>query len=186
MFVRPNYRIENKLYKQGHKNIAGLDEVGRGAWAGPVVAAAVILPPKLKIKGLRDSKLLTSIKRDKLCIFINKNALAIGVGIVSEKVIDKKGIIEATRQAFLRAINKLLIETNYLLVDGIKIFEHKLPLEFFIKGDNRVNSIAAASVVAKVTRDNILKDYHNKYPEYGFDLHKGYGTKQHRRGFDKY
>jgi ribonuclease HII len=182
----PNYKVENRLYKQGYKSIAGLDEVGRGAWAGPIVAAAVVLPPRLKIKGLRDSKLLTPDKRDRLCIFIKKNALAIGVGVISERVIDERGIIEANRQAFLEAINKLRLEVDYLLVDGIKIFEYKLPVDFLIRGDSGVTSIAAASVVAKVTRDNILKDYHNKYPQYGFDLHKGYGTRQHKRMLDRY
>jgi ribonuclease HII len=186
MFIKPTYRIENKLYQQGYKNIAGLDEAGRGAWAGPVVAAAVALPPKLKIIGLRDSKLLSPNKRDKLYSFINKNALSIGVGIVSEKIIDKFGIIVATRRAFLRALEKVSFKVDYLLVDGTEIFKHKLPIDFLIKGDNRVMSIAAASIIAKVTRDSILKDYHNKYPKYGFNLHKGYGTKQHRRRLNKY
>lgn len=186
MLLRPTYRKEGRLYKKGYQNIAGLDEAGRGAWAGPVVAAAVVLPLKLKIKGLRDSKLLNPDKRDKLHIFINKNALGIGIGIVSEKVIDEKGIIQATRQAFLQAIKKLPIDSDYLLIDGIKIFDHQLPLEFLIKGDNKVVSIAAASIIAKVTRDNILKDYHNQYPNYGFESHKGYGTRMHKKCLDKY
>lgn len=186
MILRPTYRIENKLYKQGYRNIAGLDEAGRGAWAGPVVAAAVVLPSKLRIKGLRDSKLLSPDKREKLYIFIQKNALGTGVGIVSEKVIDQQGIIEATRRAFLQAINKLSVELDYLLVDGVKIFEHQLPYQFLIKGDNRVMSIAAASVIAKVTRDSILRDYHNQYPNYGFHEHKGYGTKKHQQVLDEH
>ena len=186
MFTRPNYRIENKLYKKGYKSIAGLDEAGRGSWAGPVVAAAVVLPPKLKVPGLRDSKLLSPAKRDKLHIYINKNAIGVGVGIVSEKIIDEQGIITATRQAFLQALEKLSTEIDYLLVDGIRIFKYKLPVDFLIKGDNRVMSIAAASVIAKVTRDSILRDYHDKYPKYGFDLHKGYGTRKHKDMLDKH
>lgn len=183
---RPTYRIENRLYKQGYQKIAGLDEAGRGAWAGPVVAAAVVLPPKLKIPGLRDSKLLRPDKRAKLQIYINKNALGVGVGIVSEKVIDEQGIIAATRQAFLEAVRKLPIDIDYLLVDGVKIFEHQAPTNFLIRGDRRVVSIAAASVIAKVARDNILREYHREYPDYGFDVHKGYGTKQHMAMLDKH
>lgn len=186
MFIKPTYKVENKLYKLGFKNIAGLDEVGRGAWAGPVVAAAVILPPKLKIKGLKDSKLLTSKKREELFIFINKNALRIGLGIISEKIIDEKGIISATRQAFLQAIEQLSNKADYLLVDGIKIFDHELPLKFFIKGDQKIMSIAAASIIAKVSRDNILKKYDKKYPKYGFSRHKGYGTILHKKNIFNY
>jgi ribonuclease HII len=119
---RPTWRIENKLQRQGYKSIAGLDEAGRGSWAGPVVAAAVVLPPKLKILGLRDSKLLNPMKRDKLHMYINKNAVGVGVGIVGEKLIDKLGIIAATRQAFLEALKKLSAEVDYLLVDGVPIF----------------------------------------------------------------
>ena len=107
MFILPNYKIENELYRQGYRNIAGLDEAGRGAWAGPVVAAAVGLPPKLKIKGLRDSKLLSPKQREELFVVIKKNALAIGVGIMSEKIIDSEGIIGATRRAFLAAAEKI-------------------------------------------------------------------------------
>lgn len=186
MIVGPTYRYENRLRKKGYNNIVGLDEAGRGAWAGPVVAAAVVLPPKLRIKGLRDSKLLSPARREKLHIYIQKNALSIGIGIVSEKIIDEKGIIEATRSAFLKAINKLPLEGDYLLVDGLKLFEHNTPYEFLIKGDTRVASIAAASIIAKVTRDYILMDYHRQYPDYGFDVHKGYGTKKHREAINKY
>ncbi len=186
MLGRPTWRIENKLYRRGYKSIAGLDEAGRGAWAGPVVAAAVVLPARLKVPGLRDSKLLRPAKRDKLHIYINKNALSVGVGIVGEGVIDKLGIIAATRQAFLEALKNLSVDVEYLLVDGVPIFDYKLPVDFLIKGDNRVMSIAAASVMAKVTRDNILRDYHSKYPEYGFDAHKGYGTKMHRKTLRKH
>ncbi|NMB48188.1 ribonuclease HII [Candidatus Kuenenbacteria bacterium] len=186
MLIYPNYKIEKELWRRGFRGVAGLDEAGRGAWAGPVVAAAVVLPQNLKINGLKDSKLLTPKKREELFIVINKQALAVGVGIISEQVIDKEGIIAATRQAFITAIEKIKDRVDYLLADGIKIFEHALPTEFYIKGDRKILSVAAASVVAKVTRDNILKDYHQKYPVYGFDQHKGYGTSEHERKLDQH
>ena len=181
MFTRPTYKIENQLYKNGLMKIAGLDEAGRGAWAGPVVAAAVILPPRLGIKGLNDSKLLSPEQREKLYLIIVKNAIAVGTGIISEKLIDSAGIINATRQAFLAAITGIKEQPDYLLIDGIKIFDHHLPSEFLIKGDRRAASIAAASIVAKVTRDHLLIKYHREYPDYGFDQHKGYGTPAHRK-----
>jgi len=182
----PTYKYENKLYKQGYQNIAGLDEAGRGAWAGPVVAAAVILPARMKIAGIRDSKLLSPQQREKLAVYINKQALAIGLGIISEKVIDQQGIIPATRKAFLAAVERLREKVDYLLIDGIRIFDHRLPNEFLVRGDRLVVSIAAASIVAKVVRDNILRDYHQHYPQYGFDLHKGYGTRLHKERLDEY
>jgi len=180
MFINPTYKIENKLFRQGFRNIAGLDEAGRGAWAGPIVASAVILPPKLKIIGLRDSKLLSPGRREALYVNIKKNAVGIGIGIVSEKIIDNQGIISATRQAFLQAIDGLVGQADYLLIDGIKIFDHNLPYEFFVNGDKKIMSISAASIIAKFTRDNILNEYHKQYPEYSFDKHKGYGTKLHQ------
>jgi len=186
MLFGPTYKYENKLHKQGYQNIAGLDEVGRGAWAGPVVAAAVILPVKMKIAGIRDSKLLSPQNREKLAVYINKQALAIGLGIISEKVIDQQGIIPATRKAFLAAVEQLREKVDYLLIDGIRIFNHSLPNEFLVRGDQRVVSIAAASIIAKVVRDNILRDYHQRYPQYGFDLHKGYGTILHKERLGEY
>jgi ribonuclease HII len=186
MFIYPNYKIEKELCKNGYQGIAGLDEAGRGAWAGPVVAAAVILPAKFKIKGLNDSKLLSPQKREELFVVINRSALAVGVGIISEKIIDNEGIIGATRRAFLEAIEKIKDTADYLLVDGIKIFEHIIPNSFHIKGDRKIASVAAASIVAKVTRDHIMRDYHQKYPLYGFDQHKGYGTASHTRSLDEH
>ncbi len=186
MLIYPNYKIEKELYRRGFQGVAGLDEAGRGAWAGPVVAAAVILPRDLQIKGLRDSKLLSPKQREELFIIINKNAMAIGVGIISEKIIDSEGIIGATRRAFLEAIEKIKEKVDYLLVDGIKIFEHSLPVDWHIKGDRKIGTIAAASVIAKVTRDHILQDYHQKYPMYGFDQHKGYGTLKHTEALEKH
>jgi len=186
MFNIPTYKIEKELQRRGFKGVAGLDEAGRGAWAGPVVAAAVILPHGLVIKGLKDSKLLSPKKREELFIIINKNAIAIGVGIMSEKIIDQEGIISATRKAFLQAVEKIKDKIDYLLVDGIKIFEHHLPTDFHIKGDRKVASIAAASIIAKVTRDHLLNDYHRQHPIYGFDRHKGYGTAEHHKNLHEH
>lgn len=186
MFWRPTKKIENKLWQQGYKLVAGLDEAGRGAWAGPIVAAAVILPVRFKIGGIRDSKLLSPRAREKLFVYITKNALGVGVGVVSEKIIDERGIIEANRRAFLAAVDNLAIAAEYLLVDGLKIFEHTLPADFIIRGDQKVASIAAASIIAKVTRDNILKKHHERYPEYEFAQHKGYGTKLHYEKINQY
>ncbi len=186
MIIKPGYKLVNKLFKQGYKRVAGLDEAGRGAWAGPVVAAAVVFSPQIKIKGLMDSKLLTARQRDFLYVKIVKSALAVGVGVVSERVIDQEGIIEATRRAFLKAADKVAEQADYLLVDGVKFFEHDLPAEFLVKGDRKEALIAAASIVAKVTRDRLMLEYHRKYPHYGFDKHKGYGTNFHRRSLDEY
>ena len=146
--IKPNYKIENKLWRNGLEYVVGLDEAGRGSWAGPVVAAAVVLPGRLRLKGLRDSKLMTPRKREELFRLIQGRALGIGVGIVSHEEIDKQGIIPATRKAFLLAIEKLPLDPHYLLVDGVKIFEHEKPVEFFIKGDNRIVSIEEESVIA--------------------------------------
>lgn len=186
MLIFPNYKIEKELWRRGFRGVAGLDEAGRGAWAGPVVAAAVVLPIDLKIRGLRDSKLLSPKQREELFLVINKKALAIGVGIISERIIDGEGIVGATRKAFLEAVNKIREQVDYLLVDGIRIFEHELPTDWHIKGDRKIGTIAAASVIAKVTRGNILSDYHQKYPQYGFDQHKGYGTDKHQTALNEH
>lgn len=185
-FSKPTYTWENKLWRNGLQHVAGLDEVGRGALAGPVVAVAVVLPRGLRMKGLNDSKLLSVKKREELFLLIQKSALGIGVGIISHEVVDREGIIPATRQAFIRSINKLPCKAHYLLVDGVKLFDWDTPIEFVIRGDARVGSIAAASIVAKVIRDKIMAGYHDKYPQYDFDTHKGYGTKKHRELIDEY
>ncbi len=179
--MKPNYRLENGLFRNGYQSIAGLDEAGRGAWAGPVVAAAVVIDKNNKITGLKDSKLLTSKKREYVFSMIYKQALSVGVGMASEKIVDSYGILEATRRAFLKAIRHLDGAVDHLLVDGIHLFKHDLPVRFIVGGDRKVASIAAASIIAKVTRDKILEDYHKIYPAYGFHQHKGYGTKQHRK-----
>jgi len=177
--LKLNNRYEKKLRKQGYLHIAGLDEAGRGSLAGPLVAGAVILPPKVKLVGLRDSKLLTPRSREKLFLTITKNCLAWSAGIVSPAEIDELGILPANRTAFERAVKKLHIRPHYLLVDGIRNFESSIKSDFIVKGDSKIMSIAAASVIAKVVRDKMLEALHKIYPEYNFGKHKGYGTAEH-------
>lgn len=173
------------MLRQGYKNIAGLDEAGRGAWAGPIVAAAVILPHEFSLPGLRDSKLLSSGQRAKLFTQIVKQAVGWSVGVISQQVIDKVGISKSNIEAFLQAIKQLPVSPDYLLVDAIK-FNHTTPRKFIVRGDQKSVSIAAASIVAKVTRDNLLCQEHVCHPEYHFHKHKGYGTKIHQSMLAKY
>lgn len=175
----PTQREENKLRRKGYKYIAGLDEVGKGAWAGPLVAAAVILPENFKIKGLRDSKQLSAIQRKLAYLEIVKQAVNWSVGIVSERIIDRIGIQPANIQAMEIALQKLTVEPDFLLIDYLKLSHLPIPFKSFKKGDERIVSVAAASIIAKVTRDFILTSEHKKFPAYGFDRHKGYGTDQH-------
>lgn len=164
--------------------LAGIDEAGRGPWAGPVVASAVIFPPDPslieKLDGLNDSKLLTETKREKLVDLIHENALSVGVSIVEVEEIDRVGIGVATRFAHSRSLQQLDQVPPFVLIDGRE--EVRLPIlqESLIKGDGKSLAIAAASVIAKVTRDKILVELHKEYPDYGFFWHKGYGTKMHQ------
>jgi len=183
---KPTRRYENKLYKQGYEFIAGLDEAGRGSLAGPLVAGAVILPRKIRIKDINDSKKLSPNKRQKLFIAITKNCPAWSVGIVLPQEIDNLGIIPANRLAFERAVKKLHITPHCLLVDGIRNFDSSIKSEFIIKGDQKILSIAAASIIAKVVRDQILRTLHQTFPEYAFAEHKGYGTRKHVDALSKY
>ncbi|MDD5341963.1 MAG: ribonuclease HII [Patescibacteria group bacterium] len=176
--TKPSRLEEKKLWKLGYRNIAGLDEAGRGAWAGPIVAAAVILPPRIRLEGLRDSKQLSPGQREKLFSAIAKVAISWSVGIVSHRLIDRKGIGPANILAMVLAIKKLSVAPDYLLIDALK-FDHLLPSQAIVRGDQKVFSIAAASILAKVTRDRILIGQHEKLPQYDFHLHKGYGTKHH-------
>jgi ribonuclease HII len=184
--MSPNLNYEKKLWAKGCKLVAGLDEAGRGSWAGPLVAGAVILPSKFKIKGIKDSKLLSPEKRKELFLAITKNCVSWGVGIVTQEEIDKWGIGPANRLVFERAVKNLSQVPQFLLVDGVKIFSANIPAEFVVKGDQKIMSIAAASIVAKVIRDKILEDLHNDYPEYNFAKHKGYGTEEHLRLINQY
>ena len=191
----PTKRQENKLKKQGYQYIAGVDEAGKGAWAGPIVAAAVVLPTELRIAGVNDSKLLSPVQREKLFVKITKQALAWQTGIVSEKVIDREGIVRANAMAIDLALRKLNLSPHYILIDGRHFVNQgrrlefqgiTSPVQFIIDGDAKVYSIAAASIVAKVVRDHILSFEHKNFPDYGFAKHKGYGTKEHHCNVLKY
>jgi ribonuclease HII len=182
-----NFRHENKLWKQGYDAIAGLDEAGRGSWAGPIVAGAVIWRPGVKkVDGLADSKKLTPGAREKLFLQITKNCLGWAVGIVPHTHIDEVGILEANREVFRRALGNLRVEPHYVLIDGLKIFEPEYPHEFIVKGDDKIASIAAASIVAKVVRDQILRQFSKNHPEYNWQENKGYGTAEHREMIDRF
>lgn len=177
----PNLNEEHKLWRQGYI-VAGLDESGRGPLAGPIIAAAIMLNRKFRNRGIRDSKQLSPKKREELYNFlINHKDVKWGVGKVSEKLIDRINILEATKLAMEKAVRDLERKTkiDFLILDGnFKI--NLLHLQkSVIKGDEKVLSCAAASIIAKVTRDRLMLKYHNKYPQYGFDRHKGYGTKLH-------
>ncbi|MBU4128512.1 ribonuclease HII [bacterium] len=172
-------RYERRMKKKGYQLIAGVDEVGRGSLAGPVVACALILPTKCRIPGLNDSKKLTPKKREELYPLIKRKALAIGLGRVGERKIDGINILKATHLAMKRAISHLGTRPDLLLVDGFKIPGVEIPQEAIIRGDEKSASIAAASIIAKVTRDRLMVRCHKRHPEYGFHRHKGYGTERH-------
>ena len=177
---------EQELYKKGIKLIAGTDEVGRGPLVGPVVAAAVILPENYFLEGIDDSKKLTEKKREKYFDIINKDAIAVGIGIVDAKTIDEINILEASRLAMKKAIESLKIKPEYILSDAMKLDNQDIPYTDIIHGDALSESIAAASIIAKVTRDRMMYDLDKAHPEYGFAKHKGYPTKLHLENLEKY
>ena len=176
---------ENDVWEKGIQYIAGIDEVGRGPLAGPVVAAAVVLPKDFILYGVDDSKKLSEKKRDEYYTYIINNALTYGVGIISNERIDEINIYEATKEAMQEAIQKLTITPEHLLIDAMK-----LPLDIeqqsIIKGDANSISIACASIVAKVVRDRLMKEIHEEYPHYAFDKNAGYGTKDHLKGLEQF
>lgn len=179
--------INDKLREKGYEFICGLDEAGRGPLAGPVVASAVLLDPFEKIIGLDDSKKISEKRREELFEEINKKAISVGVGIVENDIIDEINIQQASFKAMKKAINKLEFLPDYLLVDGNReIPEIDILQKTIIDGDAKVNSIAAASIIAKVTRDRIIESYDKDYPQYGFAQNKGYGTKEHINALKKY
>ena len=173
------WEIENSLYAEGYKMICGVDEAGRGPLAGPVCAAAVILPKGLELPGLNDSKKLTDKKRRELFPIIKEQAIAYGIGLASHEEIDEINILQATYLAMERALQQLKGKADFALIDGNRAKDFGLPVRTVVKGDSLSASIAAASILAKVTRDDIMLEMAEKYPEYGFDVHKGYGTKAH-------
>ena len=173
------WSIENELYTRGVTTICGVDETGRGPLAGPVCAAAVILPPNLVIPGLNDSKKLTDKKRRELAPLIREQALAYGIAFATHEEIDSINILQATFLAMKRAIAQLEGKADFALIDGNRETDFGIPCQTVIKGDSRSANIAAASVLAKVTRDLYMEELAEKYPQYGFEIHKGYGTKAH-------
>ena len=180
-----NYKYEKELNKQGIKLIAGVDEVGRGPLIGPVVAAAVILPENFTLKGLTDSKKLSEKKREEYYEIIKKEAIAIGVGVISEKRIDEINIYEATKEAMKLAINNLNPQPEHILIDAMKL-EIDIPRTSIIKGDLLSISISAASVIAKVERDHMLYEIDKLFPMYDLKNNKGYGTKKHLEAIKEY
>lgn len=180
------WSIETNTFELGYNLIAGLDEAGRGPLAGPVVAAAVILPKDEMIFGINDSKKISEKKRDELFNKIQETALAIGVGIVDNKTIDEINIFNATKLAMKQAVNSLKMKPDFLLIDALQIADINIKQQSIIKGDSKSISIAAASIIAKVTRDNLVKNYDKEYSGYNFSKHKGYGTKEHYEAIEKY
>lgn len=179
------WKIEDSLYENGgYRAICGVDEAGRGPLAGPVCAAAVILPRGLEIAGLTDSKKLTDKKRRELYPIIKEQAIAYGIAFASEQEIDTLNILQATFLAMRRAIDQLGGQADFAIIDGNRETDFGIPVQTVVKGDSLSASIAAASILAKVTRDDLMIELAQKYPEYGFEIHKGYGTKAHYAALD--
>ena len=173
------WEIEEGFHAEGIRIICGVDEAGRGPLAGPVVAAAVILPEHLEIPGLTDSKKLTDKKRRELFPVIQEQAIAWGIGIATEQEIDEINILQATFLAMQRALDQLSVRPELALIDGNREKDFGLPVKTVVKGDSLSMNIAAASILAKVTRDDMMVELAETYPQYGFEIHKGYGTKAH-------
>ena len=186
LIVTDNLSYEKELYAKGITLIAGVDEVGRGPLVGPVVTAAVILPVNYHLEGLTDSKKLTEKKRNEFYKIIMQDAISVAIGIKDNKVIDEVNIYEATKLAMYEAINKLDVKPEHVLIDAMKLDKLEVQSTSIIKGDLKSESIAAASVIAKVTRDSMMYELDLEYPEYGFKNHKGYPTKSHIENVKQY
>lgn len=183
----PDYEYENAAKSKGFKLVCGVDEAGRGPLAGPVCAAAVILPENAVIEGLNDSKKLSEKKREALYDVIKEKAIAFCVAYGTLEEIETLNILQATFLAMNRAIDGLTVKPDFALIDGNRVPKDiKIPCETVVKGDGKSMSVAAASVLAKVTRDRLMLEYDKKYPEYDFKKHKGYGTKEHTELIKKY
>jgi ribonuclease HII len=180
LIPKPNLKLEKELRREGYLLVAGVDEAGRGAWAGPVVAAAVILPLISRYHGINDSKLLTPDQREKLLPKIYELALDVGIGIVENEELDEMGVGQASYLAMRRAVSNLTIKPEFVLVDGFKVGFSGAPSWGIIDGDRKSVSIAAASIVAKVARDRMMEEIHELVPGYGFCANKGYGTAFHQ------
>ena len=180
------YRYEAQAWRTGLSRIAGIDEAGRGPLAGPVVAAAVVIAPDRRIKGLCDSKVLPAEKREALFAVIHERAVAIGVGVVDHLTIDRINILEATRVAMMQALAALTPTPELVITDFVKLRECPCPQRNLIDGDARCATVAAASIIAKVTRDRLMGELDTEYPDYGFAKHKGYATAEHIAAIDRY
>ncbi len=180
------FLYENELSQQGYKNICGVDEAGRGPLAGPVCAAAVILKPNDIIEGVNDSKKLSEKKREMLFDVIKERAISYSIAFATVEEIEELNILNATMLAMKRAVEGLKVPADYAIIDGNKTPNLQIPCNYVVKGDAKSMSIAAASILAKVTRDRLLLDYAKEYPQYQFEKHKGYGTKVHREALLEY
>lgn len=180
------YKYEKELWNDSINYIAGIDEVGRGPLIGPVVTACVILPKDFVLEGLNDSKKLTEKKREEYYDYIMEHAISVSIGMMDEKVIDEVNIYEATKLAMYQAVENSSIKPEHVLIDAMKLEDLEMPSTSIIKGDAKSISIAAASVIAKVTRDRMMIELDKKYPMYGFKSHKGYPTKKHVEAIEKY
>jgi ribonuclease HII len=180
------YRYEAQAWRTGLSRIAGIDEAGRGPLAGPVVAAAVVIAPDRRIKGLCDSKLLPAEKREALFAVIHERAVAIGVGVVDHLTIDRINILEATRVAMMQALAQLVVAPELIITDFVKLRACPCPQRNLVDGDARCATVAAASIVAKVTRDRLMRALDTEFPVYGFARHKGYATAEHLAAIDRH
>ena len=179
-------KYENEKRKEGYKFIAGVDEAGRGPLAGAVFAACVILPENCILEGIDDSKKLSAKKRDELFDVIRQKAIAYSISSIDEKIIDEINILNATHMAMNKAVDEMSVVPDYVLIDGNSIKNMNIPHETVVKGDSKSISIAAASILAKVARDRYICEIAKEYPQYGFEKHKGYGTKIHNEAILKY
>jgi ribonuclease HII len=175
----PTLDFERKYWDEGAELVAGVDEAGRGPLAGPVVAAAVVFPPNVYIDGVNDSKRLSEKRREVLFHQIYEQAVSVGVGVVSHEVIDQINIFQASILAMRKAVDRLSVIPQVILADGISFTHDSLRYQNIVHGDSQSFAIAAASIVAKVTRDHLMREFHEVFPAYGFDRHKGYGTARH-------
>jgi ribonuclease HII len=176
--------FERRAHQRGYRAVAGIDEAGRGPLAGPVVAAAVILPPDYANPDITDSKKIPAKKRERLYEVIRRDALAIGLSVVEVPVIDALNIFQATLVSMREAVSDLSLKPDYLLIDGTHRIFVSIPQETIVRGDSRSISVASASIIAKVSRDRIMEIYHRQFPQYNFVKNKGYGTAEHRRAIE--
>ena len=179
--------IENQIHNEGYKYICGIDEAGRGPLAGPVVVASVIMPENSIIEGVNDSKKVSEVKREKLYDLIIEESISYGIGIINQNEIDEINILNATKRGLTKSIKELKVKPDIILVDALKdIDTQEIKYKSIIKGDAKVYSIACASIIAKVTRDRLMREWDALYPQYGFKAHKGYGTAKHIAAIKEY